>query len=103
MSVTSQEGTPFYSEDFISFTLLAPPVAEWYCLKLEYGRCQVQIPITLVDLTVRNFPWFSPNSKYGLGSLRKTPTEDIPPTVPDPTSGQLALKPTTQHKTCCMN
>ena len=29
--------------------------------------------------------------KYGLGSLRKTPTEDIPPIGPGPTCGQLAL------------
>ena len=29
--------------------------------------------------------------KYGLGSLRKTPTEGILPTGPGPTSGQLAL------------
>ena len=29
--------------------------------------------------------------KYGLGSLRKTPTEGNPPIVPGPTSGQLDL------------
>ena len=36
--------------------------------------------------------------KYELGSLRKTPTEDIPPIFPGPTSGQLNsnLQPTNQ-------
>ena len=41
---------------------------------------------------VRSFPCFSPNSrKYGLGSLRKIPTEGTPLISPGPTSGQLAL------------
>ena len=30
--------------------------------------------------------------KYGLGSLKKTSTESIPPIGPGPTSGQLALR-----------
>ena len=34
--------------------------------------------------------------KYGLGSLRKTPTEGISPLGPGHTSGQLALNPTTK-------
>ena len=49
-------------------------------------------PGPLVDLDVRSFPRFSPKlHKYGLGSLRKTPTEGNPPIVPGPTSGQLDL------------
>ena len=43
-----------------------------------------------------DFRGFLGNSrKYGLGSLRKAPTEDIPTTGPGPTSGKLALRPTT--------
>ena len=38
--------------------------------------------------------------KYGLGSLRKTPTEGTPPTDPGLTSGQLAL---TLQTTCKKN
>ena len=36
--------------------------------------------------------------KYGLGPLKKTPTEGTPPIGPGPTSGQLAfnLQPTNQ-------
>ena len=35
--------------------------------------------------------------KYGLESLRKTPTEDTPPIGPDPKSGQMAFnQPTNQ-------
>ena len=37
--------------------------------------------------------------KYGLGSLRKTPTEDIPLVIPGPTSGRLDSKPTTKQPT----
>ena len=38
------------------------------------------------------FRGFLRNSgKYGLGSLRKTPTEGTPPIGPGPTSGQLIL------------
>ena len=38
------------------------------------------------------FRGFLRNSrKYGLGSLRKIPSEGIPPIIPDPTSGQLDL------------
>ena len=47
----------------------------------------------------RDFHDFLRNSgKYGLGSLRMTPTEDTPPKVPGPTSGLLDsyLQPTNQ-------
>ena len=37
---------------------------------------------------------YSDSRKYGLGSLRKTPTEGTSPIGPGPTSGQLAIKPT---------
>ena len=38
----------------------APPVAQRYRSNLEDGKCQVQTPVTLVDIAVRSFPWFSP-------------------------------------------
>ena len=38
----------------------APPVAECQRSKLDDGRCQFQIPVSLIDLAVRRFPWFSP-------------------------------------------
>ena len=31
-----------------------------FALKLVNGRCQVQTPVTLVNLIVWSFPWFSP-------------------------------------------
>ena len=37
------------------------------------------------------FFFFRNSHNYGLGSLKKTPTEGIPPIGPGPTSGQLAL------------
>ena len=67
--------------------------------KLEDGKFQVQTPVVLVDLLFGVFRGFLRNSfKYRLGSLRKTPMESIPPTVPSPTSEQLdlSLQPTNQ-------
>ena len=69
---------------------LRPKPHQWLNSKLVDGRCQVHSSVALVDVAIRSFPWFSPNSsKYELRSLRKTPTEGIPPIVPGPTSGQL--------------
>ena len=63
--------------------------------KLVDKRCQVQSSVALVDLAVRIFSCFFRNSrKYGVGSLRKIPTEDTPPIGPGPRSpprGQLTL------------
>ena len=35
--------------------------------KLADGRCQVQSPVTLVDLAVRSFPWFFSESCVNIG------------------------------------
>ena len=57
---------------------------------LKTGRREVLglNPVAPVDLAVRSYP---KNGKYGLGFLRKTPTEGTPLIGPGPTSGQLAL------------
>ena len=52
---------------------------------------RVQTTVALVDQAFGVIRGFLRNSrKYGLGSLRKTPTKDTPPMDPGPTSGQLA-------------
>ena len=65
----------------------------------EDGRCRVRSLVTLFDLAVRRFPcfFFRNSRKYGLGSLKNSLTEGIPPTGPCPRCGQLALslQPTT--------
>ena len=59
---------------------------------LKTGRREVPGSNTgcACNLAVQSFLWLS--CKYGLGSLRKTSTEGIPPIVPGPTSGQLDSK-----------
>ena len=70
----------------------APLVTEGFCFQNGNWEVQVQTPVALVDLAVRSFPGFLRNSrKYGLGCLRKTPTEGILPVSPDLISRQLAL------------
>ena len=67
--------------------------------KVVDGRCQVQSPLALVDLTVRSFPWNS--QKYGLGSLRETPRglSYYKRTVGlNPTTKQLTCS---AHAQCC--
>ena len=78
---------------FISPRRRFPPVNRAFLpSKLEDGRCRVQSSVKLVNLAVQSFPCFLQNSsKYWLGSLRMTPTEDTPSIGPDPTCGQLAL------------
>ena len=53
-------------------------MAVQFCtLKLVDEKCQVQSPVALVDLAVQSI--FRNSRKYGVGSLRKTLTEVIPP------------------------
>ena len=66
--------------------------------KLVDGGCLAKFPVALVHLSVRGFRVFLQKSrKYGLGSLRKTPTEGKLPIGPDPISKQLAVN---LHSTC---
>ena len=50
--------------------------------KLVDGRCQVQLPVALVDRAVRSF--LRNSSKYGIEFLRKTATDGtaLPAQVP---------------------
>ena len=63
----------------VELSVLGP--TSGYAQKLVDGRCQVHASVALVDLAVQSFPFvFLRNSrKYGLGSLKKTPTVGTPP------------------------
>ena len=81
-----------YGVECIYIRRYASPVAQRKRSKLEDGRCQVQTPVSLVDLAFGVFRGFLRNSrKYGLGSLRKYPTEHSLSTRPGSTSGHFAL------------
>ena len=56
----------------------------------------VQFPVTLVDLTVRNFPWFS-SDIYRLGFLRRTPHRRHSTYSPRSHMWTIRLKPTTNQ------
>ena len=62
----------------VKLSVLDPPMSERFCTeKLVDGKRQVQSPVALVDLAVRSF--LRKTGKYGVGSLRKNPTEGTPP------------------------
>ena len=78
----------------------APPVAKRVCAQSRQTRGARFNPWSRLSMQPFGvFRGFLRNSrKYGLGSLRKTPTEGTSPTGPGPTSEQLALnlQPTNQ-------
>ena len=74
----------------VELSVLAP--TSGCAQKLVNGMCQVHSSVAHVDLAVWS-SFFRNSRKYGLESLRK---EGTIPINPDPTSVQLALKPTTQ-------
>ena len=78
----------------ISFLILfVPPVVERFCpLNLLMGGAGSTSGLSCRSSHSEYSVVFLRNlRKYGLGSLRKIPTKDIPPIVPTSTSGELDL------------
>ena len=72
---------PFVFPKLLSDVFNTTMVEEWFCSQIwQTGGARFNPQSRLSTQTLGVFPGFLQNSrKYGLGSLRKTPTEGIPP------------------------